>query len=394
MILAFHYSGFDAGNTPVRGIVYATNRDFAYSRLKTNRVRATRLRLDVAATLRNWIAADFEPRDLERFYRSFGQRLGNATPAPKALDSCRAILRDPKLRQAVLAMQQQALAGSELHAAMAFAGFARRDCMLVRAAEVSGNTPDTLARLADDVRTQRAMKGSLARVLAIPLATLCFLYVFLFIVVTVAAPKTLEFFTKTGARLPPFAVHYFEFTRLVNEQIILATGLFVALPLLLLAIACTEPWRALLERAPLLREIAIKAELAGLWNGYAQLLRARIPPATAAVVVRDAARRSDTRSWFTRFGHLLETGVFMREAVVRAGFPPLVAADVAAADESGRVPDELERMVREFEEDVTGLSARLADVLFFASMLVLAAGIVLAFFLSYGPIMAIGLRNV
>jgi hypothetical protein len=51
-------------------------------------------------------------------------------------------------------------------------------------------------------------------------------------------------------------------------------------------------------------------------------------------------------------------------------------------------------MVREFEEDVIGLSARLADVLFFASMLVLAAGIVVEFFLSYGPIMAIGLRNV
>jgi type II secretory pathway component PulF len=147
-------------------------------------------------------------------------------------------------------------------------------------------------------------------------------------------------------------------------------------------------------RPALVRDISVKAELAGLWNGFAQLLRARIPPATAAIVVRDAARRSDTRGWFGRFGHLLETGVFMREAAARAGFPPLVAADVAAADESGRVPDELERMVREFEEDVIGLSARLADVMFFASMLVLAAGIVVAFFLSYGPIMAIGLRNV
>jgi type II secretory pathway component PulF len=81
-------------------------------------------------------------------------------------------------------------------------------------------------------------------------------------------------------------------------------------------------------------------------------------------------------------------------ALAHHRFRRAVEGDVAAADESGRVPDELERMVREFEEDVLGLSARLADVLFFASMLVLAAGIVVAFFLSYGPIMAIGLRNV
>lgn len=394
MVLAFHYSGYDNGNVPVRGVVYATNRDFAYSRLKTNRVRATRLRLDPAATLRNWIASGFDQRDLERFYRSFGQRIGNGTPAPKALESCRSILRDPKLRQATLAMQQQCLGGSELHAAMGFAGFARRDCMLVRAAEVSGNTPETLKRLADDVRTQRTLKASLSRVLAIPVATLAFLYVFLFVVLTVAAPKTLEFFSKTGARMPPFAVNYFEFTRAVNDHITAAIAVFVALPVLLLAFTRTAAFRRLIEAIPLVHNISVKAELAGLWNGFAQLLRARIPPATAAIVVRDAARRSDTRGWFGRFGHLLETGVFMREAAARAGFPPLVAADVAAADESGRVPDELERMVREFEEDVIGLSARLADLLFFTSMLVLAAGIVVAFFLSYGPIMAIGLRNV
>lgn len=394
MILAYHYAGYDSGNTPVRGIVYAASRDFAWSRLKSNRVRATRLRLDPAATIRNWITADFDARDLERFFRSFGQRLGNATPAPKALESCRTILRDPKLKQAVLAMQQQTLGGAELHAAMSFAGFARRDCMLVRAAEVSGNTPETFKRLADDVRTQRTLKGSLSRVLSIPLATLAFLYVFLFVVITVAAPKTLEFFSKTGARLPPFAVNYYAFTRMVNDNLVLATCVFVAVPVLLLLFVRTDLCRTLIERAPLLREISIKAEMASLWNGFAQLLRARIPPATAAVVVRDAARRTDTRAWFTRFGHLLETGVFMREAAARSGFPPLVAADVAAADESGRVPDELERMVREFEEDVTGLSARLADVMFFGSMLVLAVGIVFAFFLSYGPIMAIGLRNV
>jgi type II secretory pathway component PulF len=164
MVLAFQYSGYDTGNAPVRGVVYAQNRDFAYSRLKTNRVRAARLRLDPVATVRNWISSGFEPRDLERFYRSFGQRLGNGTPAPKGLESCRSILRDPRLRQATLAMQQQCLGGSELHAAMSFAGFPRRDCMLVRAAEVSGNTPDTLKRLADDVRTQRTLRASLSRV--------------------------------------------------------------------------------------------------------------------------------------------------------------------------------------------------------------------------------------
>jgi type II secretory pathway component PulF len=180
----------------------------------------------------------------------------------------------------------------------------------------------------------------------------------------------------------------------VNANLALATALFVAIPVLLFLFTRTAACRRLVESIPLVRDISVKAELAGLWNGFAQLLRARIPPATAAAVVRDAARRSDTRGWFTRFGHLLETGVFMREAAARAGFPALVAADVAAADESGRLPDELERMVREFEEDVVGLSARLADVLFFASMLVLGAGIVVAFFLSYGPIMAIGLRNV
>ena len=66
MILAFQYSGYDTGNAPVRGVVYATNRDFAYSRLNMNRVRATRLQPQPAATLPHWITRRLDSVHTER----------------------------------------------------------------------------------------------------------------------------------------------------------------------------------------------------------------------------------------------------------------------------------------------------------------------------------------
>ena len=58
--------------------------------------------------------------------------------------------------------------------------------------------------------------------------------------------------------------------------------------MLLLAFTRTAACRRLIEAIPLVHNISVKAELAGLWNGFAQLLRARIPPATAAIVEASA----------------------------------------------------------------------------------------------------------
>lgn len=393
MALVWRYRGTDADQRPMRGVMVAASRDLAWGRLAAGGVQPARVRLDPVLSLARALAAGPDPRDLERLYRSLGQRLAHATPTPRALAGCETVLRDELLRESVRLMHRHVQGGAPLHVAMAAAGLPARDGVLVRAAEAAGDLPAALLHLADAVRSRRSLQTSLARVLWIPLATAAFMYVFVFFTVMFAAPRTLAFFARAGARLPPYAVDYFEFAGAAADSPALAWGVFLALPAGLLIASRSSAWRSLVDRLPVWRELATRADLAAQWAGFARLLRARVPPAEAAAMVREAGHRRDTRAWFARLVPLLQAGLFLGEAVNRAGFPGHVCADVVAAEASGRLPDALERMAHEFEEDVVGLSARLADAMQLVAMLLLAAGVVVVFFLSYGPIMAVGLRN-
>lgn len=389
----WRYRGVDEASQPVQGAVVAASRDLAWARVLAGAVRPTRVRLDPARTLARALGAGPDARDLERLYRSLGQRLEHGTPVPRALAGCEAIVRDPLLREAVRQMRRHTQGGTLLHTAMAAAGLPVRDGVLVRAAEASGELPATLLHLAEATRGRRLLDAALARVLWIPVATAGFLYVLVFVALMVAAPRTLAFFTRAGARLPPYAADYFAFAAAAGDAPVLAWGVFLLLPLALLAACRTTASRALADRLPAWRELSTRSDLAAQWGAFARLLRARVPPGEAASMVREAGRRPDGRACFARLAPLLQAGVFLSEAAGRAGFPPQVQADVAAAEASGHLPDALERMAREFEEDATALAARLTDVMQLASMLLLGAGVVVVFFLSYGPIMAVGLRN-
>ncbi|MFN7753073.1 MAG: type II secretion system F family protein [Pseudomonadota bacterium] len=393
MDCVWRYQATDADQRVVRGAVIAPSRDLAWARLAASGLRPGQVGLDLARTCAHALVPRHDPRDLERLYRSLGQRLAHGTPMPRALAGCEALLRDPLLREAVRLMRLQALGGSPLHASMAAVGLPAREAVLVRAAEAAGDLPAVLLQLAEAARSRRQLDAALARVLWIPLATAGFLYVFVFVTLMYAAPRTLAFFERAGARLPPYAADYFAFAREVGESPVLAWGVFLALPAALLAVVRTRFGVGLIDRLPVWRELSTRADLSAQWAGFARLLRARVPPAEAASMVRDAGRRADCRAWFAGLVPLLQAGVFLAEAASRAGFPAHVCADVAAAEASGRLPDSLERMARELDEDVTGLAARLADVMQLASMLLLGAGVVAVFFLSYGPIMAVGLRN-
>jgi type II secretory pathway component PulF len=88
MALVWRYRGTDADQRPMRGVMVAASRDLAWGRLAAGGVQPARVRLDPVLTLARALAAGPDARDLERLYRSLGQRLAHATPAPRALAGC------------------------------------------------------------------------------------------------------------------------------------------------------------------------------------------------------------------------------------------------------------------------------------------------------------------
>jgi type II secretory pathway component PulF len=180
MELAYRYHALDSRNKPVSGLVYAQGADLAYAKLKRNGFRPTQVSVSLPSSLRNVVAPGFDGRDLARFYRTLGRRLLNGRSIDEGLLSANQFVRDEKLKQAALMMRQAILDGRRENVAMLFAGFARRDAMVIRAAEKSGRAGEMFGSLAEEVERTSTLRGSVKALFRMPLIMMLTMYGFFF----------------------------------------------------------------------------------------------------------------------------------------------------------------------------------------------------------------------
>ena len=394
MELAYRYHALDSRNKPVSGLVYAQGADLAYAKLKRNGFRPTQVSVSLPSSLRNVVAPGFDGRDLARFYRTLGRRLLNGRSIDEGLLSASQFVRDEKLKQAALMMRQAILDGRRENEAMLFAGFARRDAMVIRAAEKSGRAGEMFLSLAQEVERTSTLRGSVKALFRMPLIMMLTMYGFFFVVIHWITPRTMVFLANIGAKLPAFNERYFAFAQAFNDHLALATLLYAAFPLALLLFLRSHAFARLLDGVRTLREISVKADYASLWTGFALLYDAAIPPMEAARTMKEAAEREDSRLAFARLEKLLYTGIYLESAVERAGFPLFVADGVRAATTGGNIVEGLRDMTNDLSEDVFNLTQRLRENLTLVSLLILAAAVVLFFFLSYYPMISVAMKNV
>lgn len=394
MELAYTFRARDLQGQATNGVVYAAGADLAFARLRRYGLRPLHLRLHWLASLRNQVHPDVDARELARFYRAVGRRITNGRALDDGLVAAMRFLQDHKLRQAALLMRQALLDGRREHEAMALAGFARRDAMVIRAAEKSGRTGEMFLSLAAQAERARRLHRSVVEVFRAPAATMGGMYLFFYVVIHWITPRTQGFLANLGARIPEINRCFFAAAAFFNAHLVLATAAYFSLPVLLLVALRRGALSRLLDCTGPLRDMSVKADQASLWTGYALLYDAAIPPAEAARTVRESAQREDSRQAFARLERLLHAGLYLEDAVERARFPSYVADGVRAAAAGGSLVSGLRDMTADLEEDVESLAQQVREALTATSLLLLAGALVLFFLLTYYPMASVALRNV
>lgn len=394
MELAYRYRARDSRQRPVSGLVFAADSDLAFAKLKRNGFKPSTVVLSAPASLQHWLHPGFDERDLVRFYRTLGRRLLNGRSLDEGLSNASQFVRDEKLRQAALLMRQAMLDGRRESDAMQQAGFPRRDAMVIRAAEKSGRAGEMFMSLADDVERAMLMRQSVRQIFRVPVMMALLVYGFLYVVIHWLSPRTILFLDNIGAQLPAFNRHYFSFVTLFNEHIMLATSLYLLLPVAVYSWMKSNSWRRLVDRIGSVRELSSKADYAALWHGFSLLYDAAIAPMEAARTMSDAAERPDARDAFLRLEKSLCAGAYLDQAVERAQFPEFITDGVCAAAASGNVVAGLNDMTQDLADDVQGLTRRLREDWSLVSLFVMAGLVVAFFFVSYYPMIAVAMKNV
>lgn len=395
MELAYKYSAKSSRGQRIEGIVHAQNKALAYAKLKKGGFLPLRVDLEPMQSIGGIFKTSFNKAELARFYVTLGRRLNNGKSLVDGLESATEYLQDQRLRQSVMMMRQSLLDGQGESQAMAAAGFPRRDTLVIRSTSETGKTGESFLSLGDEISRSEALRRSMASTFRMPAIMAVFMVVFIWAALMFIAPQTLAFLKQTGLKLnfSPLIKNYFELVRLFHLQSIVSSVLYFGFFGSIAWYLRTDSFRSFLDRFKTLRNLSLKSDHAALWNSFSLLYDAAVPAKEAAVIVGDSAKRDDSRQAFLKMGRYIEAGRSIEDAVAAAGFPQFVVAGVSSAASGGDVVAGLSDMVRNFEEDVSVLTAVLQENAKVFSILAMGAGVLLVFVMTYYPMLASVMSN-
>jgi len=349
----------------VSGLIVADDADGAHHALKKIGLVRPDLTFHPAETLNSWLGAGVDQRELARFYRTVGVRLKNGGNPVDATAEAVDYLEDERLKTAVSIFSAQMAEGYKPHEAMKSAGFEARECMVVRAFAEGGNMAEAFTDLSIEIADRHRLTRSIQSMLRMPKIMMIAVWfaglpgVFLGL-----APTMIAFFgnNRSTIKLPESIEAFYSFVGWTQEHSLIALAIYLGVPAALWWIVRTAWFKTQLERFRDIRALSVKNDHAMLWNAYAVLYRAGIPPAEICETLAKAAARQDTRDSLLIMCRRIESGADEISAIESAQFPRFAVAYYKAAKKSGSLSDGLIRSVADLKEDVLLLTANLKDV--------------------------------
>lgn len=351
---AYSYRATNTRGQDVLGVIYAPDIDMAYARIRQSALKARSVALDPKATVERWLSGgQMSRQELARFYKVLARRYKASRSVRETLENASAYVRDNAIREAAMLMGQRIQDGVSVSDAMLVAGFPQIHAMSIRAAEGSGNYGDTFARLSEDLDREARLAKGISSAMRMPKMLAVFMFVAMFGATYFLAPMPEKFMAEIGTRPEPLHEMYFAASHALHANLPLWGGLYLALPVALIALGRRVKPGRLLDAWGAWRTMSEKSDHGTCWTAFAMLYQAGISPAECATVVAGAARRDDTRTSFALLARLLMAGQPLSMSATRAGFPDFVVAGVTAAEESGgSLSLALQEFARELATDV------------------------------------------
>lgn len=398
MELAYKYTAHTQIGQILTGTVFSKKKDFAYITLKRAGLKAKSVNLDLGATVHGWMHTGFNQRDLARFYSTIGKRINNGRPLIEGLMPAAEFIDDPRLKQAILVVQQSVADGASLSHSMNIAGFERRDTMAIRAAEESGKTGDAFISLSADVSRREKLAAQLKSMFLMPKIMLTALYIGSFFAVWLLAPK-LQHFMHTlnmgSKKTPdPFQAAYFSFSNWVNDNFILGALIWIVPIVLIVWWVKSGYFESAMDHIKVWRLISEKSDMSTTWTAFGLLYDTGVPPYECARIVKTASRREKSQEAWLGLEKNFLSGHSISDAVEKAKFPSYIISAIKAAESSGSsIPEEIRGICLILEEDVSLLTERFKVFADLVIKLVLALAIFAAALVTILPYMRLVITN-
>jgi general secretion pathway protein F len=334
------------------------------------------------------------PQEVAMFTRQLATLLKAGIPLAEALGAL-AEQSDNKKFEVILAeIRQKVNEGSSLadtlaqHAAI----FPELYTNMVRSGEAAGNLDAVLARLADFLDAQHALRSKVSGALTYPIIMMVMGSLVMGVLMVVVVPKITSVFEDLGKSLPWN-------TELLIFLSDLAGSYWWALILLgglgywgLRRWSRTVKGRAVVDRlklriwlvGPLVRYIGV----ARFARTLATMLSAGVPVLTALEIVKKVLNNTVLEKVVDEARDAIREGESIAAPLKRSGqFPPMMVHMVAVGERSGQLEAMLENVAGAYERDVEAKVARLTTMLSPMIIVTMAIAVVFIVFSILQPIL-------
>ncbi|WP_088283256.1 type II secretion system inner membrane protein GspF [Ideonella sp. A 288] len=380
---AFHFDALDAQGKPRKGILEAESARAARAQLRTQGLVPLTVDAVAAAVQKagnsRWVSRVFNSTTLAVWTRQLAGLVGAGLPLERALTALADEAEDPRQRELVSHLRAEVNAGSQFARALAAAPreFDEVYCAVVAAGEQSGALGAVLERLADDLEERQALKSKLIGAALYPAIVSLIALVIVIFLVTYVVPQVASVFTSSKRALPWLTTAMLATSDFVRTwgwlALLMAAGGAVALSLALRGEAFRLRFDAAFLRLPLIGRLARGYNAARFAGTLSMLANAGVPILkalqAAAETLANRAMRADALDALVQ---VREGAPLASAMAAKKRFPGLLAMFARLGEQTGQLPQMLDRAARQLAGEVQRRAMALATIL--EPLLIVAMG--------------------
>jgi general secretion pathway protein F len=326
----------------------------------------------------------FGHKDISLFTRELLTLLQAGLPLDRALNVLLDLTAsEPKLHALIDRILKLVKGGAQLSDALDAQGgvFTRFYVNLVRAGEAGGALDVVLERLSEYLERTKELRDTVVTALIYPVILLVMSVVSLMVLLLFVVPQFMELFESAGKELP------------VPTQIVVGLAealrgywwliaLVVVGTVLLLKAQLADPryrpgWHRRLLWAPLVGDLVRKIETSSFSRTLATLLQNGVPLLTSLSIVRETLNNIAAAERLEIAVVSVKEGSGLAVPMAEVGWLPTLAVQmIKLGEESGHLPDMLERVANTYDKEVRTAVQRLLALL--EPILIVGLGIVIA----------------
>lgn len=383
---AFSYEVLDAQGQTRKGMIEADSAKAARSLLRAQAMvpLAVEPLGDVddsgASTVRSRRAV-FNATSLAVWTRQLAGLISSGLPLERALTALIEEIDSEPQRQLVASLRAEVNGGSTFAKSLALYSrdFSQIYRAVIDAGEHSGHLDQVLSRLADDLEERDQLKNSLIGASLYPAIVTCFAFVVVMVLMSYVVPQVAEVFSGTKHALPLLTRIMLGFSDLIRHWWWLGAGLVIACTVVLRLSLRQPAFRQRFDagwlQLPVIGKLSRNYNAARFASTLAMLSNAGVPILkalqAAAQTVSNQAMRQDAIDALD----MVREGAPLASALAqKKRYPALLSMFARLGEQTGELPQMLQRVANQLAGDVKRRAMRLATIL--EPLLIVGMGII------------------